>query len=49
MLILLMLGSLALLMVSSAPLWMWAAPTASETDAPAENLAKDESLGIAPE
>jgi hypothetical protein len=48
-LVLLMLGSLAVLMVSAAPLWMWAAPAPPETRAYADEPAADDSLGLGPE
>ncbi len=47
-LVVLMLGSLAVLMVSSAPLWTWAAPGAPENDEPPRDAAADGSSGIAP-
>jgi hypothetical protein len=48
-LILLMLAALALLMVSSAPLWMWAAPGAPETNESAQDPKADGYSGDAPE
>jgi hypothetical protein len=48
-LVLLMLGSLAFLMVSSAPLWMWATPTAAEADPDQDMPAAHESRDITPD
>jgi hypothetical protein len=45
-LILLMLSSLAVLMVSSAPLWMWAAPGAKNESLQNPTADGDPSLGL---
>jgi hypothetical protein len=48
-LILLMLGSLAVLMVSSAPLWMWAAPEAPGNNESLPDPAADGFPSVLPE
>jgi hypothetical protein len=49
MLILLMLGSLAVLMVSSAPLWMWAAPEAPGNSKSLQDPTAEEFPSVLPE